>query len=423
MIINGFTEYNKLLERMSREQFILTPICRDVYLHRKENTILCVGIMFENRDSFVVSVSHDDALTFDVLTDIKPYRFFTNDDVMVLGYVNGTTVPSVDEMLSPYVQDTQHQFGMMQDANKIVPITVWTTLLEERNNMLWNVLTLYRDKLETPEYVFTTSLVKTLRSIEDAGIAVDSERLINHFGDKVTRSYKGNLVYSEYNPYTTTGRPSNRYAGINFSALNKNDGSRDAFISRYEGGHLVQIDFEAYHLRLVADDLGVHLPEWKSIHTELAKVYFDTDEITEEMYGASKAKTFEIMYGMSDESFGFELFERIQETRRKYDYQTSITLPSGVTVNVDLPNASKLFNYYVQSLEVTKTAPKLQAILDILEDKPAHLILYTYDSVLLDMKELDTKLMDDIVAILEENKKFPVRVYTGKTYGTLVEKC
>jgi hypothetical protein len=41
------------------------------------------------------------------------------------------------------------------------------------------------------------------------------------------------MVYSEYNPYTATGRPSNRFGGMNFAALNKKDGSRKQFISRF----------------------------------------------------------------------------------------------------------------------------------------------------------------------------------------------
>ena len=52
---------------------------------------------------------------------------------------------------------------------------------------------------------------------------------------------KDGLVYSEYNPYTTTGRPSNRFGGTNFAALNKTDGSREKYISRFDGGMLVII--------------------------------------------------------------------------------------------------------------------------------------------------------------------------------------
>ena len=54
------------------------------------------------------------------------------------------------------------------------------------------------------------------------------------------------MVYSEYNPYTATGRPSNRFGGMNFAALNKKDGSRKKFISRHgRDGMLVEMDYDA----------------------------------------------------------------------------------------------------------------------------------------------------------------------------------
>ena len=80
-----------------------------------------------------------------------------------------------------------------------------------------------------------------------------------------------------------------------------------------------------------------------------------------------------------------------------------------------------MFNYYVQSLEVIKTLPKSRKILDLLKTTRNHLILYTYDSILLDMERFDKELLMQIVAILEDNKKFPVRVYTGTTYGNISE--
>lgn len=423
MIINGYEQYTSLLQRMNREAFVLTPILRDLYYHEVENKALCVGIMFDNRDNFVVSVTHEDAPVFNVLDEVQKITtpWFSEDSVKTLQYINQQPVSNFADHLLPYIQDTHHRFGQMRDANRIVPIAVWTTVLEQYNNVLWDTIVKYKDDCGRDAYGFTLRLINVLRKIEESGIAVNRELIAEHFDEKVLRSFKSNLTYSQYNPFTTTGRPSNRFGGINYSALNKSDGSRNAFISRYEEGTLVQIDFEAYHLRLVADALGVNLPKWKSIHTELAKVYFGVEEITDEMYAASKAKTFEIMYGMSDESFNFELFERIHNARKRYANATHIMLPNKMTIEVEMPSASKLFNYYVQSLEVVKTLPKLENIIKLLANTENHLVLYTYDSVLLDMKEYDSNLIGEIVSLLEEDKKFPVRVYAGKTYGTIEE--
>jgi hypothetical protein len=295
---------------------------------------------------------------------------------------------------------------------------VWGTIGAKYNEELLQIAQLYSP---SSQYTYMHELLSTLKDIESAGLCVDRTILSQHFSSDTNRAFKNNMVYTEYNAYTATGRPSNRFGGINFAALNKSDGSRDSFISRYPSGSLVQMDFEAYHLRLMANELGVVLPSEQSIHTELAKVYFNTSDITEEMYAESKRRTFEVMYGMNTETYNFELFEKIHEHRKQYEYATSIELPSGITADVVIPNASKLFNYYVQSLEMVRTLPKLTRIIDRIKNTTNHLVLYTYDSILLDMQTMDTNILQQIQEILEENKKFPVRMYSGTTYNNIKE--
>lgn len=411
MIITGYEQYNSLVERMNREQCILTPIFRDIHYHRMENGVLCVGVSFPD-ETCVVSVSHTDAPVFAV----PGGSYLTSEDVQTLAYANG--LPLIEWEYTPYITDTHNQFWNVRDVNRLIPLTTWASILKTRAVNQWNVVNAVT---QNQTYQNIREMIQTLRQIENAGLCVNRELVSEHFEKKTLRSFKNNFVYSEYNPYTLTGRPSNRFGGINFSALNKSDGSRDVFVSRYENGLLVQIDFEAYHLRLVANDFNIHLPN-TSLHTELAKVYFNTETITDELYADSKRKTFEIMYGMSDETYGIDLFKRIVEIRKAYASATgTLMLPSGMTVDVFEPNPSKLFNYYVQSLEVVKTVPKLQQIINLLKNTNNHLVLYTYDSILLDMEAFDARLVQAIVSILEEDKKFPVRVYSGTTYGNISE--
>lgn len=416
MIITGYHQYKELCERMNRDECILTPIFRDPYYHRVENTVLCVGITFTNYDTYIVSISHDDAPVYDTPTGTS---LLLEIDAHILAYINNVTVPKKE--LSPYITSTHAQFGMFRDTNKIIPLAVWGKYLREYNTQLMKIINKYKYTIEQSAFQFTKDLHTTLQEIESSGLKIDPQQLRTHYDVKVLRYFKHNMVYSEYNVFTTTGRPSNRFGGINFSALNKSDGSRETFISRYPDGVLVQFDFEAYHLRLIADEHQITLPP-ESLHETLAKIYFNTDIVTEELYAASKQKTFEIMYGMSDETYNIELFKRIVELRRSFkNTKKPLVLPSGVTVEIHEPNPSKMFNYHVQSLEIVKTLPKLKTILKLLKDTGNNLILYTYDSILLDMQSFDTEILRTVVEILEENKKFPVRIHAGKNYNDITE--
>ena len=416
MIITSYHQYKELCERMNRDECILTPIFRDPYYHRLENNILCIGVSFMNGDTYTVSISHEDAPQFNLPTGEHTY---SDNDINILAYVNNVPLPKKE--YSSYINSTQHQFQMFRDTNKLIPIAVWGKHLREYNSHLIQIFNKHRHTLNEFAYTFTKSLSDTLRLIESSGMKVDKNKLREHYDGKVSRYFKNDMVYSEYNVFTTTGRPSNRFGGINFSALNKSDGSRETFISRYPNGVLVQFDFEAYHLRLIADENNFELPTG-SLHTELAKKYFNTDDITDELYAASKQKTFEIIYGLSDETYGVPLFERIVNMRGVFkDVVGPMVLPSGVEVHIKENTASKKFNYHIQSLEIVKTLPKLRAVLELLKNTPNHLVLYTYDSILLDMQSFDKEIIRNITSILEENKKFPVRIAVGNNYNNLAE--
>lgn len=425
MVINSYEQYNELKTRMDREMHICTPIFRDLYYHVMENELLCVCITFMNGEHFVVSISHDDAPHF-ALPVGNALCFTANSkvlstsyiDLAAVAYIHQLNIPVLKNFFTPYVNDTYTTFYNMRNVNQIIPLTVWSNILTDYNTELLPIMNVYTP---SKQYTYMHELLNTLQNIENAGMCIDRTLLSQHFSSDAMRAFKSNMVYTEYNPYTATGRPSNRFGGMNFAALNKSDGSRDSFISRYPLGSLVQMDFEAYHLRLMANELNVELPSEQSIHTELAKIYFNTMDITENMYAESKRRTFEVMYGMSRETYNFELFEKIHEHRKQYEYTNTIELPSGITVDVITPNASKLFNYYMQSLEMVRTLPKLTSIINLIKNTTAHLVLYTYDSILLDMQTMDTELLQQIQDILEENKTFPVRVYSGNTYGNIKE--
>lgn len=415
MVINSYEEYNSLLSRMSSERNVISHISLDTHYHPAQNSILCAGVTFLSGETYVVSVAHRDAPLFSY-----PHgkMTLTAEDVTTLCYVSNTPIPSLEH--TPYITQTHNMFDGAANMNKIVPLMVWSSIIKKYNKKLVDVLVQDNTTLYSNAFAFTTRLRTVLSKIELSGLYVNKELLLSYFEDKVQRYFPSNVVYSQYNPYTTTGRPSNRFGNINFSALNKHDGSRDCFISRYDNGSLIQFDFEAYHLRLIADELQTTLPVG-SIHTEMAKLYFGTEDITDELYARSKQITFEIIYGMRNETYGFELFEKIHAMRQLYKNQSSIRLPSGVTVQVDSPNPSKLYNYYVQSLETVKTLPKLEKVLDCIKNLNCHLTLYTYDSILLDMERYDQTLIDTIREILEDGNKYPVRVYAGTTYGNIKE--
>ena len=55
--------------------------------------------------------------------------------------------------------------------------------------------------------------------------------------------------------------------------LPKDGDTRKRFISRFEGGKLYQLDFDGYHIRLIAKLIGVDIPLDIKAHKWLADQY------------------------------------------------------------------------------------------------------------------------------------------------------
>ncbi len=62
------------------------------------------------------------------------------------------------------------------------------------------------------------------------------------------------------------------------------------------------MDFDSYHVRLIAKMIGYDLPT-SSIHDYLGRFYFGVDELTDEQRDESKSITFRLLYGGIDREF------------------------------------------------------------------------------------------------------------------------
>lgn len=97
---------------------------------------------------------------------------------------------------------------------------------------------------------FNDIIIGTLGKLESNGIFVDRELFKKRFNIDV--GARG-ITYSKYNTFTSTGRPSNSYNGVNYAALNHTDGTRKCFCSRHgKDGKIVVIDYTAFHPQIIS---------------------------------------------------------------------------------------------------------------------------------------------------------------------------
>ena len=300
-------------------------------------------------------------------------------------------------------------------TNKLIPISKH---YEKCELTFFNVLPIISEfRADNSIYAFNNGLLtRVFQQIESNGIKIDKQCFVDCYGNDLQHPeysiFKGK-IYSHYNLHTTTGRPSNSYNSINFAALNKTNGERLCY--RPANDMFIEFDIQGYHPRLIGELVDFHFPKDKSTYEYLGGLLG---------VEASEAKelTFKQIYGgvwneFRDKPFFKDVVHYVDNIWELYQ-QTEIVCKNRMfrCEEMDDMNPYKLFNYLIQSYETSTNVIILERILDYLKDKQTKLVLYVYDSILLDYAESDgDQLTLDIKNIIH----YPVNIKIGKNYHSL----
>jgi hypothetical protein len=442
MIVEKEEQLQDIQEALNKGDSLWIPMYSDPYSHYMNNSISFIYIWsMAINNYFIIPFRHKDCynLNIELLNSLT-----SPNDIYVLAKKRFTNFSS----LKCYDADTMYWW----QNHKMLPLDETNTTAHDAWNRWWHNETNTHDWLPMSRHIERCELMRqtfeksynlfdktkefeayeqlvtdNFAAIERNGLRVDYNKFIEHFK---SNGLKQNKAYSEYNIWTTTGRPSNKFGGVNFAALNKEDGCRKSFISGHEKGMLLEMDFDAYHPRIIADIIGYDLPEG-SIHEYFARQYFGKEEISEQEYEDSKKITFRLLYGGIDRDFEKVPFfgkvkQYINELWKIYKKQGYIETPKMkrplYAKYLHDMNPNKLFNYVLQASETEYNLSILNDINDLLCDYNTNIILYTYDSVLFDYdikdgKELLIKLRDK----MSQAGRFPVKTKAGVNYHDMTD--
>lgn len=258
--------------------------------------------------------------------------------------------------------------------------------------------------------------------IEQTGLGINLEDFINKFTPRNSHyNINNETVYTSYNLYNATSRPTNAFNSVNFAAIPKGEEYRNSF--KPTNDYFVELDFDGYHLRLLCEQIGFEIPS-TSAHKYLAKMYFDKEDITEEEYNNAKQINFQAIYGkIPEEHKNLSIFKKIQsyidnmwKTFTEVGYVSNPLSDKPFTKKLKEMHPAKLMNYMMQSLETARNILILKEVLGYLRDKDTKIALYTYDAILFDFSTKDGKeTLKGIQKIMESNEKYPVKFKYSKS--------
>ena len=325
--------------------------------------------------------------------------------------VDISSLKNADTTLEPVFDIFYRLHTNKQDINKIIPVSKHYEVCENIYNKLQQVI------LEPkPDYVkFYNKGALAFFGIEKNGIKINKDKFYKYYEpNNESYSIYNDRIFTQYNLNTTTRRPSNAFNSINFAALKKDNHSRSSFIP--SNNEFIEIDISAYHPTLAGQLVGYEFSN-SDIHSEFATLY-NVD------YKTAKELTFKQLYGgVFKEYQHLEFFQKVQEYTSKVwnEFNTNgifITPISGYKFEKDKlenMNPQKLFNYILQNLETSVNIQILLKIHKILANKHTKIVLYTYDSFLLDWDEDEEQELEQILDIFKEFK-LAIKINRGKNY-------
>lgn len=417
---------------------IVIPVPLDLEVHpaRTETSFYYVKI-FPSGNSYILSRKHRDCgripdkliskiasetvhtLDSKYFHHISDIEFQDVKDVNILRYLNG------EEKIRLKFRSIHSRFQDLLSPVKYMPIYHFTYELSKASSQVFTSVKSYGEDINTSTYErYVENVYGGLMKIEKNGIYVDKEEFLKHYENKGHLIDHQNLVYSEYDIFTSTGRPSNAFGGVNYAAINKDDKTRKSFKSRFENGSLLMFDYDAFHLRLIAGLVDYKFPQTESVHEYMGRQYFNTDDLSKNQYEESKKLSFRYLYGSTvEKSLEYEFFEKVEIFKDKLwdlfqDHNVIMTpFYHRKIYNIDNPSPAKIFNYLLQSYETEFSSLAIRNVLEISNEEVVP-CLYTYDSLLFDVKSLSDDIIRDFAEAMEIKNQY-VKAYVGKNYEDL----
>ena len=416
MIVDNDKILSALKQEYAQSDSIVIPIYSDIKKHRLINMVSLIYIyIIDTKTEYIILVNHSDKVY-----NIDSLYFLNNDKIKytystgiknsvnidALYYMSNLCNINKEEYYTSAHKYFYNKYWRLDNVNDIIPVLKHIEYCSELRDI---VLDVRKNRFMKGFEEYNNLVIPTFRSIESSGLA----------------TYNG-VEYTKYNLWSITGRPSNAFGGINYAALNKEDGTREKYISRFNKGKLVEFDFDAYHLRLIAKMIGYDKIPDSSFHTYLGQYYFGKTIITKDEYNESKAVSFKILYGGVPKEFeNIPYFSKVKQYifdiwdiyKSNGYFETPIFKRKVHAENLEGRDLKPqtLFNYMIQAMETEQNVLIIESIQKMLKEYQSKLILYTYDALLFDIHPDEIHLLNSI----KELMIYPVKCKTGHNYNKI----
>jgi len=413
-LVESLQQFKEFKENLGKEVFI-EIIPYNPFIHPAQNSICAIYFRpLNDYKGYLLPIYHtESSLLFedDVFLLIKNLeKIFVKDKKEFLHYFPlkqtfDVTFPNQIEVKYTVAHEfiySKHK--QRTDVNTIIPIVkhyeYCEALFEEIEHLIDKPVNQFYN--EKASWVFC--------SIEKSGLHVNIDLYSKYFNE-TTEPY----VFTKYNYKTLTTRPSNTFNKVNYAALNKENGCREAFIPR--NSTFIEFDISAYHPTLLAKLVDYDFGN-EDIYSHFAEIYgMDRQN--------AKILTLQQLYGgILPQYENLEFFKKVKvyvdDLWEVFNNSGQVIVPiSGYCFKKDKlenMNPQKLLNYLIQNLETAYNIKLMWEFFKILKGKNTKLILYTFDSFLFDFS-INEKDLIQLISNVFTKHNLTYQIKNGINYN------
>ena len=350
---------------------------------------------------FMLCIHHSEALNIlstyktKIVELLKKFeKLYCYDKKEILHYLPLKALYDINTPPTTYIRPTTQTHEIYYSKHKdnphlnlIIPIVKHYERCETLFGDLKNNIN--REKTKYDEF-FNNKVSVVFNAIERNGLRIHNETFSEYF-----HPVDGEYVYTQFNLKTTTTRPSNKFKNVNYAALNKENGCRKSFIPR--NNRFVELDVKSMHVVILSKLIKYKIPT-EDIYEYLGNIYGlerkEAKILTLKQINSSTLEKYEDL----------EFFQKISLYKKKlwgeYKTQGYIECPiSGYKLdsnNHGDMNPGKLLNYLLQCVETSLQVDILWGIFRELRGFKSKIVLYVYDSILIDLDKDEDNIIEKI---------------------------
>jgi len=428
--------FNINLQNFSKEIY-LEPLWSNSSFHFMKNEILGYFIQDIHSNEFAyINISHNELSKNDILEinelilnnfekiivlDKKSLQYFLEkDNVFDLRIVNGTNY-EFEEMNLLNVPSKYH---FSKSLNQYIPITKHIEYFCQKFEIIKSEIRIE----ELSQSVFKNSYIKAFSTLEISPITVSKTLLESLYQKQIKTSYieeKG--YYTSYNLYNPSLRPTMSKSSINLLNLPKNNNSRELIIS--SNGYLFEYDYKGFHLSILCKLLKYEL-QYKDVYTQLYNEIHKTElQILEkEQHEEIKNEFFQIMFSEILYTEHDSMLLKKVLNFKKYlleGFEINGFIKSPFTKEIYFHESfttKNIFSIFFRICETELNVKTLLNVQEFLKDKLTNLILYQFDSFVIDWHNEDGKeILKDLKKIIETEDNYKISISYGKNFNEMKE--